>query len=93
MKLKIVLFTLFLTTLNFAQTGLLAGKVTDASTKEALIGVNILVTELENIGAATDIDGNFKIKIPVGSYSIKVSLIGYTTNIRTDIVIKTNSDL
>lgn len=93
MKLKIVLFTLFLTTLNFAQTGLLAGKVTDASTKEALIGVNILVTELENIGAATDIDGNFKIKIPVGSYSIKVSLIGYTTNIRTDIVIKTNSEL
>lgn len=93
MKLKIFLLTLLLTTLNFAQSGLLTGKVIDASTKEALIGANILVIELENVGAATDINGSFKIEIPVGSYSIKVSLIGYTSIIRTDIVIKTNSEL
>ena len=92
MKRYILLLILVFTSINYAQTGLLTGKVIDASTKEALIGANILVTELENIGAATDVDGNFKIKIHVGSYSIKVSLIGYTSIIRTDIVIKTNSE-
>ena len=92
MKQYILLLILVFTSTNYAQTGLLTGKVIDASTKETLIGANILVTELENIGAATDVDGNFKIKIHVGSYSIKVSLIGYTSIIRTDIVIKTNSE-
>ncbi len=91
MKLKILLIILIFSTISFAQTGLLAGKVIDASTKEALIGANILITELQNVGAATDIDGNFKFNVPVGSYSIKVSLIGYESIIKTDIIIKTNS--
>ncbi|MCK5455906.1 MAG: carboxypeptidase-like regulatory domain-containing protein, partial [Melioribacteraceae bacterium] len=92
MKRYILLLILVFTSINYAQTGLLTGKVIDASTKEALIGANILVTELENIGGATDVDGNFKINVPVGSYSIKVSLIGYTPIVNTDIVIKTNSE-
>jgi len=92
MKYKILLLAFLVTSTSFAQTGLLTGKVIDASTKEALIGANILVTELENIGAATDIEGNFKINIPVGSYSIRVSLIGFTSVVRTDIIIKTKGE-
>lgn len=94
MKLKMLLLTtlILLTTVSFAQTGLLTGKVTDATTKETLIGANILVTQLENVGVATDVNGNFKLTIPVGSYSIKVSLIGYETIIRTDIVVKTKGE-
>ncbi len=92
MKIFFTLMLIFLSTSTFAQTGLLTGKVIDASTKETLIGANILVTQLENIGAATDIDGNFKLNIPVGSYSIKVSLIGFTSIVRTDIIIKTKGE-
>jgi carboxypeptidase-like protein/TonB-dependent receptor-like protein len=92
MYLKVLLLIFLLSTSTIAQNGLLTGKVIDASTKEALIGANIIVTELVNIGAATDVDGNFSIIVPVGSYSIKVSLIGYGTIIKTDIIIKTKSD-
>lgn len=91
MKLKILVLVLLISNLSFAQTGSLSGKVIDSSTKEALIGANILITELENVGAATDINGNFEFNVPVGSYSIKVSLIGFETVIKTDIIIKTKS--
>ena len=53
MKRYILLLLLVFTSTNYAQTGLLTGKVVDASTKEILVGVNILVIELENIGGAT----------------------------------------
>ena len=87
------LLVFLFTNSTFAQTGLLTGKIIDANTKEPLIGANILVTELNNFGAAADTEGIFELDIPVGSYSVKISLIGYTTVIRTDIVIKTNSNL
>ncbi|MEN8194133.1 MAG: TonB-dependent receptor [Bacteroidota bacterium] len=92
MKKFIFLIFIFLTTAVFAQSGLLTGRVIDAETKEILVGVNILVNELENVGAATDADGKFEITASVGSYSIRVSLIGYETIVKTDIVIKTKGE-
>jgi len=76
-----------------AQSGTVTGIVTDASTKEQLIGANILIVELENIGAATDVEGKFLIKVPVGSYSVRASLIGYTPVVKTDIIVKTGSEV
>ena len=57
MKSKIFLLLLFFATNLYSQTGLLTGKIIDASTKEILIGANVLVTELNNVGAATNVDG------------------------------------
>lgn len=90
---KYMFITLFaLASIIYAQTGLFTGKIIDENTKEPLIGVNILILELENIGTASDLNGNFILTVPVGSYSAKISLIGYTSNIRTDISIKTQSE-
>ena len=86
-----ILIIFFVSDLS-AQTGTVTGKVIDASTKEPLIGANILINELENIGAATNIEGEFKIKAPVGSYSIRASLIGYIPVVKTDIIVKTASE-
>ena len=47
----------------FAQKGILNGKVTDVSNSEPLIGVNIIVVELENTGTATDINSYFEIAL------------------------------
>ncbi len=59
-------------------TGKLAGKVTDAQTKEALIGVNVVVTATR-LGGATDLDGNyFVINLPPGTYTIRATLLGYS---------------
>lgn len=92
-SLAIILLSILFQSNSFAQTGTVTGIVTDASTKEPLIGANILIVELENIGAATDFEGKFLIKAPVGSYSVRVSLIGYTPVVKTDVIVKTGSEV
>lgn len=63
--------------LKAGTTGKVAGKVTDASTGEVLIGANIVLVGT-TMGAATDADGNyFIINVPPGTYSVRASLIGY----------------
>lgn len=83
---KFILISLIFTSLCFAgTTGKLAGKVTDASTNEPLIGVNV-VLEGTTFGAATDINGNYVIlNIPPGVYTVKISLIGYSTSTVNDV--------
>jgi hypothetical protein len=79
--LSLLIIIMFLTTHNnaFAQnTGSVFGKIVDAATGEELIGANILL-EGTTIGAASDIEGNFKINnIPSGTYSLIASMIGYS---------------
>ncbi|MBF8297005.1 MAG: TonB-dependent receptor, partial [Bacteroidetes bacterium] len=60
-------------------TGKIAGKVIDAQTKEALIGINVIIPGT-TMGASTDLDGNyFIINIPPGTYQLKASAVGYTS--------------
>ena len=80
-KLKLI-FILILCSVSiiFAQnkpSGNIKGSVLDKSTKQPLIGVNVII-EGTNRGAATDIEGNFIIKnIPVGTYNLQFSYVGY----------------
>ena len=60
----------------------MAGQITDASTKEALIGANVIATHLPSgsvYGNATDVDGRYRIPgMRVGGpYRIVVSYTGY----------------
>ncbi|HUI29931.1 MAG TPA: TonB-dependent receptor [Candidatus Acidoferrales bacterium] len=73
-------------------TGTITGYVTDAKTGQPLVGVTVLINELKNVGAATDEDGRFKIWAPVGSYSLRASLIGYQAVIKTDIIVTTGGE-
>ena len=50
------------------QQAFLTGKVTDAATGEALIGVTVLVKGT-TVGTLTDVNGNFSIPVPAGSRS------------------------
>jgi outer membrane receptor protein involved in Fe transport len=68
-------------------TGKLVGVVTDASTKEPLIGANVIL-EGTTIGAATNLDGKFIIlNIPPGNYNVIVSMIGYSKLTQKDVQI------
>lgn len=59
-------------------TGTISGKIVDGNSGEELIGANILL-EGTNIGAASDLEGNYRItNIPVGNYTLIASMIGYT---------------
>src|SRR5690554_278124 len=70
------------------QKGTIKGKVTDKNTKENLIGANVLIWG-ETIGSSTDIHGEYVIEnIPVGTYTIRFSYVGYESIVKTDIVVK-----
>jgi len=77
MKLLLTVFIFSFFSLFAQETGIITGKVTEKKTKEALLGVNV-VLKGTYYGAASDFDGNYKIKnINPGTYNIEVSLIGY----------------
>ncbi len=76
----------------FSQTGTITGIIADAKTGEPLPGVNVLVNELKTTGSSTDLKGRFIIVLPVGSYSLKASLVGYQPVVRTDVVAKAGSE-
>lgn len=72
-----------------AQTGTIMGEVFDVSTKEKLIGVNIQILGT-NLGAATDVNGKYIIRnIPIGTYQVRASAVGYETITKTDIIVST----
>jgi outer membrane receptor protein involved in Fe transport len=58
-------------------TGKISGRVSDATTGERLPGVNVIVDGTQ-FGGVTDAKGDyFIINVPVGSYSVRASLVGY----------------
>lgn len=58
-----------------AQQGVLKGKVTDATTGETLIGVNIVTSE--NVGVTTDVNGEYELKLDPGVYEITYKYVGF----------------
>jgi hypothetical protein len=87
----LILLCLFLLLSSYltaeSPTGILTGKIESSSTKEVLVGVNVVLVGT-SIGTVTDIEGNFIIKnIPVGTYQVRFSQIGYGAIIKSDIVI------
>jgi hypothetical protein len=93
-----VSFTLMLALLLFsfgshAQTGVLSGTVYDEESGEILpfVTVGLLQHDVVKAGTVTDFDGNFILKgVPVGTYSLKVTYIGYLNEELTDVVIQEN---
>lgn len=75
--LPVVLVFVVINQMMAGSTGKIIGKATDAKSGEAIPGVNILVVGTAR-GAATDLDGKYTIiGIPIGSYTVRASLVGY----------------
>jgi outer membrane receptor protein involved in Fe transport len=61
------------------ETGTLRGYVKDSNTKEDIVGANIYLEALGK-GVAADVAGFFTMaKVPVGSYKLRVTSVGYKT--------------
>ena len=68
-------------------TGKIAGIITDASTGDPLPAVNVVI-EGTTLGGATDNEGHFFIiNIPPGTYSLQASMVGYTVESKTGIIV------
>lgn len=75
----ILLLLLVSSTMFGSTTGKIVGRITDASTGEALPFVNVIIMGT-NLGAASDMEGYFSIlNVPPGTYEIKASAIGYNS--------------
>ncbi len=77
--LIILEFCLFSGMLIAGTTGKIAGRITDKSTGEPLIGANVIIMG-STMGSSSDIEGNyFILNIPPGEYQVKASMVGYTS--------------
>jgi TonB-dependent receptor len=89
MELKQIALLAILLILSLAgksQTGIIKGIITDANTKESLIGATVVIQGTTK-GASTDFDGNYQIeKVKAGSYNLVISYISYDNQIiRVDV--------
>ncbi|MBF9255163.1 TonB-dependent receptor [Pontibacter sp. 172403-2] len=81
----ILLLVLLLPSLTLAQSGIITGTVRDRNTQEPLIGVSVQVVEAQ-LGTVTNENGAFRIEgIPVGSYTVQSSYIGYQPQSRFNV--------
>lgn len=78
--LLLLLFLIFFgSTELLAQTTTITGKVTEETTKETLVGVNIVVKG-KVVGTITDLDGNFTLRVNQDPpLTLVFSMIGFTT--------------
>ncbi|HEX3006266.1 MAG TPA: SusC/RagA family TonB-linked outer membrane protein, partial [Bacteroidales bacterium] len=63
---------------EFKQNQKVSGTITDASTNEPLVGVNVIV-EGTTLGTSTDIDGKYTLDVPNQNAVLVFSFIGYNT--------------
>jgi hypothetical protein len=76
---KISPFLLLILTIfsSFAQEKFtLSGSITDTSSNETLIGVNVIIAELKT-GVTTNEYGFYSITLPKGNYTVQISYLGY----------------
>lgn len=91
--MKKILFLIFFTVIsyNFSQNtpkGNLEGIVLDKNNKSPLIGVNIFLKD-KNSGTTTNTTGNYRFEnLPVGTYTIQFSYIGYEKITKTDVILR-----
>ncbi len=90
MKSVLLIASFFLTIGSFAQSGKVAGKVTDDKTGNSLAGVSIIIKETGK-GVATDLNGGYVLNIETGKkYTLVISSANYEGKEITDV--ETGSD-
>ena len=86
-KFRLLIVFLFLSLKLLANDGTITGKVFDAKTGEFLPGVSVYVVETKT-GAVTDLDGEFSITLPPGSYSVRLSFVTYEPMTIAEVIVE-----
>ena len=76
-----------------AGRGRIAGTIVDGDTGDPLIGAFVIVRNPDgtrtNLGAATDLEGDYRIPgVPAGAYTLESSMIGYNQTTITEVVVE-----
>ena len=75
--MRLIIKSILLGTITFAQSGIISGFISDSSSGEALIGANVMLKE-NGKGMATDQNGYYVIQsVDQGEYTLLVSYVGF----------------
>lgn len=90
-----VIFIAFLALIHsnlFSQdeTAVIKGKVSDVQSHEALVGALVSIDKKQ--GAATDVEGNYKLSVKPGKYTFECNYVGYKKNTQI-ITVKANDEI
>lgn len=58
-----------------------SGRITDQASGESFIGATVQI-ENSTAASATDVDGNYELKLRPGAYTMVISYVGFGTNLR-----------
>ncbi|NRB63659.1 MAG: carboxypeptidase-like regulatory domain-containing protein, partial [Saprospiraceae bacterium] len=91
LRFLLLSITMLVAFVTQAQEGTIRGTITDVETGEPLMFTSVFIKDTNPpFGAQTDLDGNYEIRIPEGSYTLEVSYIGYASKTITDVMVKEN---
>jgi len=80
-----LLTSILLVNLHAQNNGSIKGKVIDKTTKQPLIGANVII-QGTNVGASTNDEGIYLIKnVPEDIYKLQVRYLGYNSYLETDV--------
>ncbi len=87
----LIILAFFTSSQLVAQTrSRIAGTVKDVETGKPLAGVNVFIEDTY-LGAATDTNGKFVIiNVPVGTYKVKASMMGYGIQVMNNVMVSAN---
>ena len=86
--ISLFLSLVFVQLIMAGTTGKIAGRVIDKATGKPLMGANVFVVST-SMGAAADANGDYTIlHVPPGVYSVRASVIGYTTVTVTQVQVR-----
>jgi hypothetical protein len=93
LSLALITFSFIAQAQTLTQT--IRGKIVDQVTQMPLPGATVIILGTDPVlGASTDAEGEFKIqKIPVGSYAIKVSFIGYKDFMLSNVIVNSGKEV
>ncbi|HET6566840.1 MAG TPA: carboxypeptidase-like regulatory domain-containing protein [Rhodothermales bacterium] len=81
----LILLSTLLPAAAVAQSGKVAGRVTDAGTGDPLPGVSVVI-DGSTQGSVTDVDGYYAIlNVRPGTHTVRASYVGYTPILREDV--------
>lgn len=91
---RFLFFTLFIiSSTTFAQNVKVYGTVSNVLNNEPIPFANVIL-EGKNMGATTDIDGNFELKdVEPGTYNFRCSYIGFELSSKSEIRVSPNKNL
>ncbi|MBY0487341.1 MAG: TonB-dependent receptor [Flavobacteriaceae bacterium] len=93
MKFRLILITLLISTLSFAQSkGTISGVITDKDMNNAPIAFANAVIKGTSVGATTDEKGKYSLKVDPGNYTLVLSFIGYES-VEIPVTVKANETL